>query len=228
MATTFPPLLDARVVAHALAFGCGCSGTEPPRAQGFWQRLDDLTTIRSADNYRLAAGRLRSSAEQLDPLATGEPAWRVLKAEVDQVAARYEEASNLPFVGPGLNDTAWHQLEDLQRQVYEWAERLRKQGKDVPVQGPPAETSLTDAASHAAKAASAFLGGAPGQALGDRLLPTLSTGTKVALGLVGGALLLSQARPLLERARSLVLDARGPSRRLDAGEPERAPAPVWR
>lgn len=195
---------DPRAVARAFARrGCGCGSSTPPRAQGLAQKLDDFTTIRSAENYRLAAMRLKSSAAQLDPLAAQDPAWLVLKGEVDAVATRFEGASNIPFVGPGLNDTAWHQLEELQRQVYDWAERLRKQGKDVPVQAPPPEKPLADSIGETVKAFT----GAGGQTLGDRFAPTFSTGTKVFLGLLAGGLVLSQARPILER----VLPARRPA-----------------
>jgi len=49
------------------------------------------------------------------------------------------------------------------------------------------------------RTAKAFLDGSDQVSIGDRLLPTLGTGTKVVLGLGAAWLLLHEARPLLDR-----------------------------
>lgn len=190
MATTNPP--DARAVAKFLAQGCGCdkraqgcgcSSGDRPRAQGL---------INTPGDYRTYVKQIKTAADQLDKVASKDPQWQVFKASVD---ALYEDYKDVGWTDTfRLSQTTWERLDDANRALQGWAERLRKELGDKAV-GPLALTvpkSLTDDFSDAAKAASGFIGGDKSGSFADRLLPTFSTGTKVVAGLVAGGYLLSK------------------------------------
>ena len=178
---------DVRAVARAFAQGgcnCGCARAPGPRAQGL---------IDTPGDYRLYVQQLRTAVDQIDLLAGADPQWKVFKAQFEVLYAEYKDVGWTDF--GKLSSTTWAHLDEVNRTVQGWAERLRKSGKDLaPLAITPPPKPLSDSVSDAAKA---FASG--GRSLGDRIAPTLSTGTKVFLGLLAGGLALSQARPLLDR-----------------------------
>ena len=201
---------DVRAVARAFAQGgcsCGCARASGPRAQGL---------IDTPGDYRLYLKQLRTAVDQLDLLAGADPQWKVFKAQFEAVYDEYKDVGWTDF--GKLSSTTWERLDDLNKTVQGWAERLRKEGKDLaPLAITPPPKPLSDSVSDAAKA---FTGG--GRSLGDRIAPTLSTGTKVFLGLLAGGLVLSQARPILER----VIPARRPDEPAPGRERERERTPA--
>lgn len=190
---------DPRAVARAfMASGCGCRprasarSDDPPRAQGF---------VNTPGDYRLYLKQLKAAVDQIDLRAGSDPAWAILKAQFLAIYDEYRDVGWTDF--HKLTDTTWERLDDINKALQEWGERLRKAGTDIgPMPLSPPPKPLADQLSDAAKAATGFLGGKPDQSLGDRFLPSLSTGTKVFLGLAAGALVLSQAKPVLERFSS--------------------------
>lgn len=192
---------DARAVAHAFSrAGCGCS----PRAQGLGStaRIDcpprAQGLVNTPGDYRLYLKQLQTVFAQLDPKLSDDPEWKALKTQFEEIYDEYRDVGWTEFYK--LSYTTWERLDDINKALQGWAERLRKKGQDVaPLALTPPPKPLTEQVSDAAKAASGFLGGKPDQSLGDRFLPSLSTGTKVFLGLAAGALVLSQAKPVLER-----------------------------
>lgn len=219
MATTFPT--DAKAVARFLAQGCGCdkraqgcgcSSGERPRAQGL---------INTPGDYRTYAKQLKTTADQLDKLASKDPQWQVFKASVD---ALYEDYKDVGWTDSfRLSQTTWERLDDANRTLQGWGEKLRKELGEKAV-GPlaitPPPKSLSQDFSDAAKAASGFIGGDKSGSLADRILPTFSTGTKVVAGLVASGYVLSklgafaevgsadpaQPRGVFTRAASKVVD----------------------
>jgi hypothetical protein len=190
MATTYPT--DAKAVARFLAHGCGCdkraqgcgcSSGERPRAQGL---------INTPGDYRTYAKQLKTTADQLDKLASKDPQWQVFMASVD---ALYEDYKDVGWSDSfRLSQTTWERLDDANRALQGWGEKLRKELGEKAV-GPLALTapkSLAEDFGDAAKAASGFIGGDKSGSLADRILPTFSTGTKVVAGLVAGGYVLSK------------------------------------
>lgn len=190
MATTFPT--DAKAVARFLAQdcgcdkraqGCGCSSGDRPRAQGL---------INTPGDYRTYVKQIKTAADQLDKVASKDPQWQVFKASVD---ALYEDYKDVGWTDSfRLSQTTWERLDDANRALQGWGEKLRKELGDKAM-GPLALTapkSLADDFSDAAKAASGFIGGDKSGSFADRLLPTFSTGTKVVAGLVAGGYVLSK------------------------------------
>lgn len=178
---------DVRAAARAFVQGgCGCAHKAGPRAQGL---------VETPGDYRLYLKQLRAAVDQIELLAGSDPQWKVFKAQFEVIYDEYKDVGWTDF--HKLSTTTWERLDDINKAVQGWAERLRKAGKDLaPLTLTPPPKPIADSISEAAKA---FAGGS-GQTLGDRFAPTLSTGTKVFLGLLAGGIVLSQARPLLERA----------------------------
>jgi hypothetical protein len=207
MATTNPT--DAKAVARFLAHGCGCdkraqgcgcSSGERPRAQGL---------INTPGDYRTYAKQLKTTAEQLDKLASNDPQWQVFKASVD---ALYEDYKDVGWSDSfRLSQTTWERLDDANRALQGWGEKLRKELGEKAV-GPLALTapkSLAEDFSDAAKAASGFIGGDKSGSLADRILPTFSTGTKVVAGLVAGGYVLSKLGAFAEASSADPAQPRG-------------------
>lgn len=123
MATTYPT--DAKAVARFLAQGCGCnkraqgcgcSSIERPRAQGL---------INTPGDYRTYARQLKTTADQLDKLASKDPQWQVFKASVD---ALYEDYKDVGWTDSfRLSQTTWERLDDANRALQGWGEKLRKE-----------------------------------------------------------------------------------------------------
>jgi hypothetical protein len=207
MATTYPT--DAKAVARFLAQGCGCdkraqgcgcSSGERPRAQGL---------INTPGDYRTYARQLKTTADQLDTLASKDPQWQVFKASVD---ALYEDYKDVGWSDSfRLSQTTWERLDDANRALQGWGEKLRKELGEKAV-GPLALTapkSLAEDFSDAAKAASGFIGGDKSGSLADRILPTFSTGTKVVAGLVAGGYVLSKLGAFAESGSADPAQPRG-------------------
>lgn len=207
MATTFPT--DAKAVARFLAQGCGCdkraqgcgcSSGERPRAQGL---------INTPGDYRTYAKQLKTTADQLDKLASKDPQWQVFKASVD---ALYEDYKDVGWSDSfRLSQTTWERLDEANRALQGWGEKLRKELGEKAV-GPLALTapkSLAEDFSDAAKAASGFIGGDKSGSLADRMLPTFSTGTKVVAGLVAGGYVLSKLGAFAETSTADPAQPRG-------------------
>lgn len=62
--------------------------------------------------------------------------------------------------------------------------------------------SVTGAVGEAGRVAKKVIEGTDQKSLGDRILPTIGTGTKVVLGLAAGALLLREMRPVIEQQKA--------------------------
>jgi hypothetical protein len=207
MATTYPT--DAKAVARFLAQGCGCdkraqgcgcSSGERPRAQGL---------INTPGDYRTYAKQLKTTADQLDKLASKDPQWQVFKASVD---ALYDDYKDVGWTDSfRLSQTTWERLDDANRALQGWGEKLRKELGEKAV-GPLALTapkSLAEDFSDAAKAASGFIGSDKSGSLADRILPTFSTGTKVVAGLVAGGYVLSKLGAFAETSSADPTQPRG-------------------
>lgn len=175
---------DADDVARQLV---GCESGH--RAQGLFDTPGDR---------RLYVAQLKDTAEQIDLQAGGDPAWRIVKNRVDAVYADYKDIGWFDI--DKLSTEAGNRLEELNKTLQEWAERLRKAGRDVaPLAIKPPQSSYDDAKA-GLKAAQDLITGVPGgPTLGDRVLPSVSNGVKWIAGIGLGYLVLRELRPYLDR-----------------------------
>jgi hypothetical protein len=117
------------------------------RAQGIWDTVDRLTTVRAPADYRSRSASIRAGYEALNNKAKGNTLW---DAAYQQDVAADKEIQGRSWWQFG--DQTWHELDRRERELAAWQEKLAATGIDV---GPRRQldaptdwsTPLTDALS---------------------------------------------------------------------------------
>lgn len=90
---------------------------------------DSWLSIHMPEDYRNAARQLKTSADNLNLTASGEPGWRAI---YDTAVKLWEKYHDIGFwASLTLTDATWMAIADSQRRVDEFAAHMRAQKKPV-------------------------------------------------------------------------------------------------